>query len=174
MRFLNSLLLFCLLTFLTRCSGQANTAVDDQKKAYEALKALEPAGESPSAAIYLRAVVNGKPWTASKVVRDPTIGSSYYRVTGKSNGMTIGFDVYYRRLKEGDVVGYGSNTAFVIEAEQTYDGGNAGKITITKLDDDGFEGKFYFTATKTADEKGPSKTYVVTDGIFRFPYAKRK
>ena len=31
---------------------------------------LEPPGESPNAAIYMKAVVNGKPWTASKVIRD--------------------------------------------------------------------------------------------------------
>src|SRR5258706_15411640 len=98
MRNINLFLFIVILGFFIQCSGQTNSAVEDQKKAYEVLRAFEPPGESPNADIYMKAVVNGKPWTASKVIRDPSIGSSYYRVTGKSNGITIGFEVYYRRL----------------------------------------------------------------------------
>ena len=170
MRSLNLLLLFSALVFFTRCSGQANSAVKDQKKAYDALAKTAPRGETPSTSIFLKATINEKPWTATRVFRDPSAGSSYYRISGESNGITIGFDVYHAHMKEGDVKDFGPNLAYLLDGENSFDSGKTGKVTITKVDNDGFEGNFYFTANSTYHPK----TYTVTSGSFRCPWARKK
>jgi hypothetical protein len=86
MRLLNLFLLFSVLVSFARCSGQTKSAVEDQKKAYKALAKAAPRGETPGAFIFLKATINGKPWTATSVFRDPDAGSSYYLISGESNG----------------------------------------------------------------------------------------
>jgi Family of unknown function (DUF6252) len=170
MRFLNLLLPFSALVFFNCCSGQSNSAVEDQKKAYDALAKAAPRGEAPSAAIFLEATVNGKPWTATRVFREPDARSSYCLVSGENNGITIGFNVYHAHMKEGDIKDFGANLCYLLDAEKSYDGGRAGKVTITKVDDNGFEGSFYFTASSTDQPE----VYKVTSGSFRSPWPGKK
>ena len=170
MRFIHLLITFSALIFFSNCSGQSNKAVEDQKKAYEALAKTAPRGEAPSAAIFLKATVNGKPWTATRVFREPDARSSYYLVSGESNGMTIGFNVYHAHMKEGDVKDFGANLAYLKDGESGFDGGKTGKVTITKVDDNGFEGTFYFTATSDYHPE----IYKVTSGSFRSPWPGKK
>jgi hypothetical protein len=174
MRILNLLVLFSVLVLFIRCSGQANSAVEDQKKAYEALAGTASRGEAPSSSIFLKCTINGKPWTATSVFRDPSAGSSYYLISGESSGITIGFNVYHAHMKEGDVKDFGSNLAYLMEGEKGFDGGKAGKVTITKVDDNGFEGTFYFTAKEITYETPSTKKYEVTNGAFRCPWARKK
>ena len=158
--------------FFVQCSGQAKTAVEAQKLANEISSKSATPGESPNANIYMKAIIDGKPWTATKLIRDNSIGSNDYRVTGSGNGTTIGFNVYLPHMKVGDVARFYENNVadFITDDEHAFYGGSTGKFVVTKLDDQGFEGTFYFTASSQA----VAKKFEVTGGSLRFPWAKRK
>jgi hypothetical protein len=119
----------------------------------------------------MKATIDGKPWKATKLIRDESIGSNNYRVTGVGNETTIGFYVYLPHLKVGDVTEFREDNAadFITNDEHSFYGARTGKFVITKLDEQGFEGTFYFTATTSS----ASKKYEVTGGSLRFPWAKR-
>jgi hypothetical protein len=172
MRYLTSLLFFGVLIFFTQCSGQTGSAAEAKKLANAISEKTAIPGESPSESIYMKATIDGKQWTADKLIRDESVGSNNYRVTGVGNGSTIGFYVYVPHLKVGDVTNFGESNAadFITDDENSFYGARTGKFVITKLDDQGFEGTFYFTATTTS----ATKKYEVTSGSFRFPWAKKK
>jgi hypothetical protein len=168
-----SLFLFCgICLFFVQCSGQAKTAIEAQKLANEISDKTAIPGESPTGNIYMKAIINGKPWTASKLIRDNSIGSNNYRVTGTGNGTTIGFYVYLPHLKAGDDARFyeGNVADFITDDENVFYGGSTGKFVVTKVDNQGFEGIFYFTASS----KDVSKKFEVTGGSLRFPWPKKQ
>jgi hypothetical protein len=155
-----------------QCSGQTKTAIEAQKLANQISEKTTIPGESPSENIYMKAVIDGKPWTATKLIRDNSTSSNNYRVTGTGNGTTIGFQIYMPHIRTGDEFKFSENNAadFITDDEHAFYGGRSGKFVVTRLDDKGFEGIFYFTANSS----GVSKKFEVTGGSFRFPWAKRK
>lgn len=161
---------FCL--FFVQCSGQTKTAMEAQKLANEIREKSAIPGESPGENIYMKAIIDGKPWTATKLIRDNSVGSNDYRVTGTGNGTTIGFYIYLPHIKTGDVSKFyeGNVADFITNDEHAFYGGRTGKFVVTKLDDQGFEGTFYFTASSN----DVAKKFEVTGGSLRFPWAKRK
>ncbi len=158
--------------FFVQCSGQTKTAIEAQKLANDITEKTSVPGESPGTDIYMKATIDGKPWTANKLIRDKSTGSNNYRVTGTGNGTTIGFYVYLPHIKTGDVSKFYENNVadFITDDEQVFYGGRTGKFVITRLDDQGFEGTFYFTASSD----NVSKKIEVTGGSLRFPWAKRR
>ncbi len=172
MRSLHPFLLFSILVLFTKCSGQANNAVEAQKLANQIREKTDVPGEAPGANLYMKAVIDGKQWMADKLIPDNSRGSNDYRVTGSANGTTIGFNVYIPHIKVGDIAKFGENNAadFITDDENSFYGGRTGKFVVTKLDDQGFEGTFYFTASNSS----AAKKYEVTEGVLRFPWAKRQ
>ena len=166
------LVFFGISLFFIQCSGQTKTAKEAQKLANEISEKTAVPGESPGENLYMKATIDGKPWTATKLIRDNSISSNNYRVTGTVNGTTIGFYVYLPHLKAGDAARFyeGNVADFITNDENVFYGGSTGKFVVTKLDDQGFEGTFYFTAGST----GVSKKFEVTGGSLRFPWAKRR
>ncbi|HTL09929.1 MAG TPA: hypothetical protein VL307_16760 [Chitinophagaceae bacterium] len=167
---ISSLIIFGICLLFTQCSGQTKPAVEAQKLANKIEEKTAVPGEAPSAGMYMKAVIDGKPWTATKLVRDESRGSNNYRVTGTGNETTIGFYVYIPHLKVGDVTKfYESHVAdFITNDDQVFYGGRTGRFVVTKVDQDGFEGNFSFTATSS----GVSKKFEVTEGSLRFPWAR--
>lgn len=172
MRHLSSFLFFGILAFLTQCSGQTKSVIEAQKLATEISEKTATPGESPSESIYMKAIIDGKSWTATKLIRDESRGSNNYRVTGTGDETTIGFYVYLPHLKVGDITHFREDYAadFITHDENSFYGGRTGKFVITKLDDEGFEGTFYFTANTSS----APKKIEVTEGSLRFPFVKRK
>jgi hypothetical protein len=172
MRYFNIVLLFCVLILFTKCSGQTNNAVEAQKLANEIREKTAIPGESPSANLYMKAVIDGKQWTADKLIQDEDARSSNYHVNGSANGTSIAFYVSTSHIKAGDVCNFGENNAadFMTDDDNVFYGGRTGKFEVTRVDDAGFEGKFYFTASSV---RAPKK-FEVTEGVLRFPWAKRK
>ena len=171
MRFLNPILLFSVLILFTKCTGQTGNAVEAQKLANEIKEKTAVPGEAPNTNLYMNALIDGKKWTADKLIPDQS-RSSEYRVTGSANGTTIGFYVYIPHITVGQESKFGENNGadFITDDANTFYGGRTGKFIVTKLDDQGFEGKFYFTASTSS----ASKKYDVTEGVLRFPWGKRK
>ena len=166
-------LVFCgICLFFIQCTGQTNTAKEAQQLANKIKEKTDVPGEAPSANLFMKAVIDGTPWTATKLIRDNSIGSNNYRVTGTGNETTIGFYVYIPHLKVGDVSKfYEANVAdFITNDEHVFYGGRTGKFVVTKIDEEGFEGNFSFTASS----EGQAKKFEVTNGSLRFPWAKRK
>ena len=172
MRHLISLLFFGILIIFSKSSCQTKQAADAKKLASEITEKTTTPGESPSESIYMKATIDGKPWKATKLIRDESIGSNNYRVTGVGNETTIGFYVYLPHLKVNDVTEFREDNVadFITNDEHSFYGARTGKFVITKMDDQGFEGTFYFTATTSS----VSKKFEVTSGSLRFPWAKRK
>ncbi|HEY2648963.1 MAG TPA: hypothetical protein VGI38_07200 [Puia sp.] len=172
MRYLCPTLLFSILTLFTNCSGQSGSAVDAQKLANQIRDKTAVPGESPGTNLYMKAVIDGKQWTADKLIPDESRASNNYRVTGSANGTTIGFYVYIPHIHVGDVIKFSENFAadFITDDENSFYGGRTGKFVVTKLDDQGFEGTFNFTAATAS----AAKKYEVTQGVLRFPWVKRK
>lgn len=170
MRCYTPLLLFFVLVLFTKCTGQTS-AVEAQKLANAIKEKTVVPGEAPNARLFMKAVIDGKKWEADKLLPDLS-RSSEYRVSGTSNGTTIGFYIYLPHIHVGQESKFGELNAadFITEDETSFYGGRTGKFTVTKLDDDGFEGTFYFTAATSST----SKKYDVTGGVLRFPWAKKK
>ena len=165
MRHFHFLFIFSILVLFTNCSGQTNNAVEAQKLANEIREKTAVPGESPNANLYMKAVINGKSWTADKLIPDEDKGSSNYHVNGSADGTTIAFYVYTTHIKAGDVYKFGeSNTAdFITNDEVVFYGGRKGNFEVTKVDNEGFEGKFYFDATSSG---APGKFVVTAFAIF--------
>jgi hypothetical protein len=157
--------------FFASCSGQSNKAVEDQKKAYQALQQYTPTGEAPRSDLHMKATIDGKPWVADKLIPDPDTRSNSYHVSGSANDIRIGFDVWVPRLKAGDVIEFkeGHAADLTLSDDVGFYAGRTGKFTVTKVDGDGFEGTFYFTANTV---RGPQK-HEITNGELRFPWPKR-
>ncbi|HTE27514.1 DUF6252 domain-containing protein [Flavitalea sp.] len=172
MRHLISLSFFGILIFFSKCSGQTQQAAEAKKLAGEIAEKTNTPGEPSSETLYMKATIDGKPWKATRLIRDESVSSNNYRVTGTGNETTIGFYVYLPHLKVGDVTEFREDHAadFITNDEHSFYGARTGKFVITKLDDQGFEGTFYFTATTSS----VSKKFEVTAGSLRFPWAKRK
>ena len=172
MRYLSQVLLFSILVLFTKCNGQAGSAVEAQKLANEIREKTAVPGETPNANLYMKAVIDGKQWTADKLIPDDSRGSNNYRVTGSANGTTIGFYVYTPRLQAGDISNFkeGNAADFITDDENTFYGGRTGKFVVTKVDDEGFEGTFHFTAATSS----ATKKYEVTEGVLRFPWVKKQ
>jgi len=172
MRYLTSLLFFSIPIFFTQCSGQTKSAIEAQKLANEISAKTATPGLAPSESLYMKATIDGKQWAATKLIPDESVGSNNYRVTGEGNETTIGFYIYVPHLKVGDITRFGETNAadFMTNDEQVFYGARTGEFVITKLDDQGFEGTFYFTATTAS----VPKKFEVTSGSLRFPWPKRK
>lgn len=168
---LTALMLLGVFLFMESCSGQSQHSTDARTLANRIQEKTNAPGISPGADIFMKATIDGEPWTASKLIPDKEPGNSEYRVTGTGNNTTIGFYVYIPHIKVGDVFKFNANHAadFITKDVNTFYGGSQGTFVVTALDDRGFEGTFNFTATTTGD----SKTYKVTAGSLRFPWAKR-
>jgi len=159
-----------IMIFFSRCSGQS-TRDDAQKLANGIKEKMKPGEVSPGAGIYMKATINGKPWTATSLIPDKSTSSNDYRVTGTADETTIGFYIYMPHIKVGSVEKFSENHAadFITNDEQVFYGARTGKFVITKLDDEGFEGTFFFTTTSSSS----TKKFEVTNGFLRFPWAKR-
>ena len=173
MKQISSIFLFTLLVFISSCNGQSK-AMEDQKKAYQILAKNSPKDHAPSDKLYMRCMIDGKPWAATELIPDPETGSSLYHLVGKTDNITIAFYVpgnrryllpgYTRKFGDGHNADFEKTPDDVV-----FYGGDKGTYAITKVDDDGFEGTFNFVASPLTG----SKTFQVTDGVFRFPFAKR-
>jgi hypothetical protein len=171
MRYVQMITTSLVFMFFARCSGQSNKAVEDQKKAYQALAQYTPQGEAPRANLYMKASIDGKPWVADKLIPDPDTRSNSYRVSGSANDITIGFYVWVPRLKAGDIIEFKEGHAADLTTTDDigFYAGRKGKFIVTKVDADGFEGTFYFTANTVRG----SQTHEITNGELRFPWPKR-
>lgn len=159
-----------IIVFFCQCSGQS-TQQDAKKLATDIKEKMKPGEVPPGAGIYMKATIDGKPWTASNLIPDRSTGSNDYRVTGTADETTIGFYIYMPHIKVGSVEKFSENHAadFITHDEHAFYGARTGKFVITKLDEEGFEGTFFFTATSSSS----TKKFEVTNGVLRFPWAKR-
>ena len=165
--------LLSLLILISSCNGQSK-AMEDQKKAYEIMAKNKPKNSAPSDKIYMRCSIDGKSWSATELIPDPETGSSLYHLVGKTDDITIAFYVpgnrryllpgYTRKFGDGHNADFEKSND-----DQVFYGGDKGTYAITKVDDDGFEGTFNFVASPLTG----SKTFQVTNGVFRFPFAKK-
>ena len=161
------------LLFLSSCHGQSTKAGEDAIKLADQIKEkTNIPGVPPDEHIHMTATVDGKSWTADHLMPDRSTGSNEYRVQAAGNGISIGFYVYTPHLKIGSEERFGESNAvdLIFDDRSGFYGGRKGRFVVTKVDDDGFEGNFYFTATTSG---GPG-TVEVKDGTLRFPWPKRK
>jgi Family of unknown function (DUF6252) len=172
MRCCNSLLILGVLVLFSNCSGHTNSEVEAQKLANEIRDKTAVPGESPNANLFMKAVIDGNQWTADKLIPDEDAKSSNYHVNGSANGTSIAFYVSTSHIQAGDVHNFGETNAadFMTDDENVFYGGRTGKFEVTKVDEEGFEGKFNFNASSA---RAPKK-FEVTEGVLRFPWAKRK
>lgn len=171
MRYVQTITSIIVFVCFASCSGQSNKAVEDPKKVYQAIVANTPQGVPPRGDLYMKATIDGKPWVASRLIPDPDKRNDDYRVTGSTDDITIGFYVWVPHLKAGDVTKFNENHAadFITNDDIAFYGGRTGKFTVTKVDADGFEGTFFFTANTVRG----SGQHEITNGVLRFPWAKR-
>src|SRR5438105_1936322 len=73
-KLINTFLFFSSSLVFIHCSGQTKTAMEAQKLANEIKEKTSVPGESPGANIYMKATIDGKPWTATQLIRDNSIG----------------------------------------------------------------------------------------------------
>ena len=148
---------------LSACGGNS-AAVEQAKRTQEMIKENTP-GTVPTSAtgFSMKAKVNGKEWVASTMMPPEAPA----RIIGYLNGESISLP-YDRR----DMV-VGSKTNFETSAVDLFLnddvgmwGGHKGEMEVTKVDENGAEGKFYFTATDN------NKTVEVTEGFFRVLFSK--
>lgn len=163
MRF-NYFLVF--VTFLAACGNSGSKAAKDNT--YSSADAGNI--HTLESGYMMRAKIDGKQWTATSMLPDDKNDSR--RIQGEDDKkQAIGFYVWMRGLEAGVKRKFGDGNAadlFTNDDVMTWTG-KKGEMTITKIDRDAMEGTFYFTATSTRS----SKTIEVTDGYFRFPFAKK-
>jgi hypothetical protein len=175
MRKLSGLLFIAISFILSGSYGQSSKtqkAIDDQKKAYEVLAQNAPPSMPPSDRIFMKATIGGRSWSAGHLIPETDTRTTSYRVYGEEGGVSISFYVYIDRryLKPGLTHDFseGSAVDFETNDEVVFYGGRKGKYVITKVDDAGFEGTFFFTANSVR-----SKNVIeVENGVFRFPFPK--
>ena len=175
MRQINGLLFLCTLFLFTSCHGQNTKAYNDAKKlAGQISEKTNIPGVAPDEHIYMKATVDGKSWTADHLLPDRDAGSNEYRVQGAGNGVTIGFYVYTPHLHIGSEEKFkdGNAVDLILDNATVFYGGRKGRFVVTKVDNDGFEGNFLFTATSASS--GGATPVEVTEGTLRFPWAKGK
>lgn len=166
MRIKNFIFTFIAFTFLSGCgSSGSKTAKDSQTSS---------AGDSGNVSVstngyMMRAKIDGKQWTATSMLPDDKNDSR--RIQGEDNDKeAIGFYIWMRGVEAGTIRKFGDGNAadlFTNDDVITWTG-KKGELTITKIDSNVMEGTFSFTATSTRS----SKTIEVTEGYFRFPFAK--
>jgi len=175
MRQINGLLFLCTVFLFTSCHGQNTKAYNDAKKlAGQISEKTNIPGVAPDEHIYMKATVDGKSWTADHLLPDQSTSSNEYRVQASGNGISIGFYVYTPRLHSGSEENFkeGNAADLILDNTTVFYGGRKGRFVVTKVDEDGFEGNFFFTAT-SASSPGASAVEV-TEGTLRFPWPKGK
>lgn len=117
---------------------------------------------------YMKARIDGKQWTASHMMPDEDLNSSYIRIHGENGGDYINFQLWKQGVKAGKNFPFDEDHAanLSLEEEAGFWGGTDGQLEITKLDGNWMEGKFSFKASSSSS----TKTIDVTEGFFRVPF----
>jgi len=167
-----ALLLPALVLVLPGCKSQTHK---DAKKLSDQIQAAEKNSSGNVAttetAYFMKARIDGKAWQATSMLPDDNNDSR--RIQGEDdNGESIGFYIWMRGLEAGLKRKFSEGNAAdleILNGDTPLWGGRKGEMTITSINDQVMEGSFHFTATS----HGSEKTIEVTDGYFRFPFAKK-
>lgn len=144
-------LLFALV--LTWSRGAAQTSLRTHAS-------LEQGQES-----YLKAKIDGKDWTATKVSPDEYV-SEILQMQGRNGNTELWIQLNEPAAGKTDAL-VETDLNFYADGVNRYEI-KAGKTTITKMDDNWVEGTFSFSAT----DESAHKTVRGTDGSFRVPNPK--
>lgn len=160
-----------LMATISIIACQSNSASEAARKAgeiSETIKATTPEGSTTSeTGVYMKATIDGKEWSAAKMIPDNDPGSSYKRIHGEAGDIMISFQLW--KPTTGMKRSFGEDNAADFWTEDGIFGGRKGEVTVTKADDQWVEGTFYFTATSIES----NKTHEVTRGSFRVAATKQ-
>ena len=147
--------MICLFSACNQSKSEA------QKKSGKISSAVNEQTKGISEGVYMKATINGKAWTASKMMPDLSTNSNYKQILGETDKYTISFSVY--KPTTGSKRNLDENYVIDFSDEDDIYGGKKGEVIITKADDKWIEGSFYFTANNSRS----NKVYEVTNGSFR-------
>lgn len=112
----------------------------------------------------MRARINGQLWVAEEMIQGA--GTESRRVEGRGAGRTLGFSIWFPRLKTGSTIPFQANNP--VEMTSGEGGvwfGREGVLEITKINEKIMEATFHFTASAG----GAMPALEVTDGYVRLP-----
>lgn len=154
--------LWILLASLIACSCRENTRnVSEEQAGVTVQEKTATVSAADTEGIYMRAVIDGENWVATKMIPDYSVGSSFRSIHGETDDYSISFTVYKpaagvkRELNEEYAISLMTHDGFY--------GGRSGSVEIIMADEYWIEGRFAFTATSTTTDK----TIRVTNGFFR-------
>lgn len=158
------ILTLAIIITISACNGQ--TGYKEAKKVQKAIEDAPRPGTMPAknGSWTMTALVNGKQWTATSVMPPAAAGRLVGYEGGKSYIGLPAFEKRYVKVGAWYLLGDGHYSVDIWYNNDASQYRNyAGKVEVTKIDDDWVEGTFYFTATR--DE--PVGNIKVTNGFFR-------
>ncbi|MGZ8538278.1 MAG: DUF6252 family protein [Flavisolibacter sp.] len=163
-------MILCLGLSILIISSCKNAAQSDAEKQAglitKTMKEHSP-GSIPTSgnSYYMKATIDGKEWSASHMMPDDAVSSSYKMIHGADGESYITFQLWKRGVEVGKKIPFSSDNAANLSIEGTsgFFSGQIGEVEITKMDDQWLEGKFHFTATSSSSDKKVG----VTNGSFR-------
>lgn len=162
------LLLLTIYILLFSCNNNAqNKTLADANAVAVGVEKMQPGGiPTTENGWTMKAMINGKQWTANSIVSPDAAG----RIIGDKNGMGIGLPYSRTNMSVGEKTTFSHDEAvdIFLPAEQGgILGGYKGEMVITKANGQWAEGTFYFSASSDRSDK----TAEVTDGFFRISMA---
>lgn len=163
-------LILCISYTLFSCGGSSqNKAMEDQKEANKVTAASDP-GRIPAkeGEWTMTAKIDGKAWAASSFFQldfQDRIHGFY-----KEESISLPYD--NRQMKVGGKITFGDDHVALLfpgDDDAIWDG-KKGAMEVTKVENKWAEGKFFFTASSSAN----GKTKEVTEGFFRISLADTK
>ncbi len=168
-QFFKAISLVIVIACFTRCNSAQSEAQKQAGLIQKAVKEATPGSVTTSEdGYYMKAKIDGKEWQAAYMMPDESTNSSYLRISGENNGVSITFTLSARSLKTGKMDAFSESHAvdFSTNEEGGIFGGTKGEVLITNSDGKWVEGKFYFTATTSR----LATVHEVTEGVFRVPF----
>lgn len=113
----------------------------------------------------MKAKIDGRDWSASHMMPDDDVNSSYKMIHGENGGDYINFQLWKRGIEVGKKITFSDDHVANLSLENVsgFFGGKSGEVEITKMDEQWLEGNFHFTATTSSSDKKVE----VTEGQFR-------
>ncbi|MEO5592285.1 MAG: hypothetical protein ABIR15_20600 [Chitinophagaceae bacterium] len=150
-----SLIMLCLISSCNSQQTVKEKAIAEKNAIESARPGTIPAKEGGWT---MTAKINGKAWMATSLMPPEAAG----RIIGYYKNAYIGLPYYH---KMGEKTNFGESNAvdLSIDGDDNFYGGRTGGMEIIKVNGDWVEGIFHFTA----NSKGSSKIFEVTDGFFR-------
>lgn len=150
----------CLISWLI-CACESKS----QTEAQQLHDAIMDSYRKPASkdGLYISARVDGREWTAVRLIVDPDPSGAIIVSGDDQAGETINFHVGDEMVLGEKYTFSASRPAEYHDAEGNFLRGTQGDREITKVDDKWIEGHFHFTATDSQS----GKTVAVTDGFFR-------